>query len=57
MDKRILGSSMEVSAVGLGCMGVRHHRGNTASAVETIALIRSAVDRPRDRGDEVWTHR
>lgn len=57
MDKRILGSSMEVSAVGLGCMGVRHHRGNTASAVEMIALIRSAVDRPRDRGDEVWTHR
>jgi len=46
MNKRILGASgLEVSSLGLGCMGMSHHRGNTASATEMIALLRSAVDR------------
>lgn len=45
MQKRVLGSSgLEVSAIGLGCMGINHHRGNTASRTEMIAVIRSAVD-------------
>jgi aryl-alcohol dehydrogenase-like predicted oxidoreductase len=37
-------SGLEVSALGLGCMGMSHHRGNTASRTEMVALIRSAVD-------------
>jgi aryl-alcohol dehydrogenase-like predicted oxidoreductase len=45
MKIRLLGSSgLEVSAIGLGCMGLNHHRGNTASRTEMIALVRSAVD-------------
>ena len=45
MEKRSLGSSaMEVSAVGLGCVGMSHHRGNTASTGEMVALIRTAVE-------------
>lgn len=45
MQTRVLGSSgLEVSAIGLGCMGMSHHRGNTASRAEMIAVIRSAVD-------------
>ena len=45
MQARVLGSSgLEVSAIGLGCMGMSHHRGNTASQAEMITVIRSAVD-------------
>src|SRR5579863_893576 len=45
MKSRVLGSSgLAVSAVGLGCMGMSHHRGNTASRTEMISLIHSAVD-------------
>jgi len=45
MRTRILGASgLTVSAIGLGCMGMSHHRGNTASRAEMIELIRSAVD-------------
>src|ERR1039458_5762579 len=45
MKMRTLGSSgLEVSAMGLGCMGMNHHRGNTSSREEMIALVRSAVD-------------
>ena len=45
MKTRVLGSSgLEVSALGLGCMGMSHHRGNTASRSEMIALLRTAVD-------------
>lgn len=46
MRKRKLGSSgLEVSAVGLGCMGMNHHRGPAPDRKEMIALIRAAVER------------
>ena len=45
MQHRTLGSSgLDVSALGLGCMGMSHHRGNTASPTQMVSLIRSAVD-------------
>jgi aryl-alcohol dehydrogenase-like predicted oxidoreductase len=46
MKMRKLGhSGLEVSAIGLGCMGLNHHRGPAPDRVEMIALLRSAVDR------------
>jgi len=46
MHKRILGnSSLEVSALGLGCMGLSHGYGPATDTPQAIALIRSAVDR------------
>jgi aryl-alcohol dehydrogenase-like predicted oxidoreductase len=47
MQKRRLGSSgLEVSAVGLGCMGMSQSYGpSSASRQDKIALIRSAVER------------
>ncbi len=46
MQKRKLGSSgLEVSAIGLGCMGMNHHRGVVPDRNEMIALIRTAVER------------
>jgi aryl-alcohol dehydrogenase-like predicted oxidoreductase len=46
MDKRTLGrNGLEVSAIGLGCMGMNHHRGPAPDKAEMIALIRQAVDR------------
>ncbi|MBN8468509.1 aldo/keto reductase [Corallococcus exiguus] len=45
MQKRRLGNSnLEVSAIGLGCMGMSHGYGPPADKTEMIALIRSAVD-------------
>jgi aryl-alcohol dehydrogenase-like predicted oxidoreductase len=45
MDKRTLGASgPEVSALGLGCMGLSYHRSATLNRIEAIALIRDAVD-------------
>jgi aryl-alcohol dehydrogenase-like predicted oxidoreductase len=45
MQKRKLGkSSLEVSALGLGCMGMTFSYGPPADKQEMIALIRSAVD-------------
>jgi aryl-alcohol dehydrogenase-like predicted oxidoreductase len=45
MQKRFLGnSSLEVSALGLGCMGLSHGYGPATDTDEAIALIRSAVD-------------
>jgi aryl-alcohol dehydrogenase-like predicted oxidoreductase len=45
MQMRMMGSSgLEVSALGLGCMGMSHHRGNTASREDLIRLIHAAVD-------------
>jgi aryl-alcohol dehydrogenase-like predicted oxidoreductase len=45
MQKRRLGTSLEVSAIGLGCMGMSHAYGPAADKREMIALLRSAVDR------------
>ena len=46
MNKRRLGKSgLEVSALGLGCMGMSHGYGPPADRREMISLIRSAVDR------------
>jgi len=46
MHKRTLGkSSLEVSALGLGCMGMSYGYGPAADKQEMISLIRSAVER------------
>ena len=46
MKKRILGKSgLEVSAIGLGCMGMSHGYGPAADKQEMIKLIHAAVDR------------
>jgi aldo/keto reductase family protein len=46
MQKRTLGNSnLEVSALGLGCMGMSYGYGPPEKRREMIALLRSAVDR------------
>ncbi|MDZ7292805.1 MAG: aldo/keto reductase [candidate division KSB1 bacterium] len=46
MDKRKLGkSNLEVSALGLGCMGMSFGYGPPANKQEMISLIRTAVER------------
>src|SRR5260370_11841480 len=46
MQKRKLGkSNLEVSALGLGCMGMSYGYGPAADKQEMISLIRSAVQR------------
>ena len=46
MHKRKLGNSnLEVSAIGLGCMGMSYGHGPAADKKEMIALIRKAVER------------
>src|ERR1700685_1205713 len=46
MKKRKLGKSgLEVSAIGLGCMGMSFGYGPAADKQKMIALIRSAVER------------
>ncbi len=46
MQKRKLGNSnLEVSAIGLGCMGMSDSYGQPADKQEMIALLRSAVER------------
>jgi len=46
MQKRTLGkSNLEVSAVGLGCMGMSYGYGPAADKQEMIRLLRSAVER------------
>jgi aryl-alcohol dehydrogenase-like predicted oxidoreductase len=45
MQKRKLGNSgLEVSAIGLGCMGMSYHRGPAPDSNAMIALIRKAVE-------------
>lgn len=45
MQKRKLGKSgLEVSALGLGCMGMSFGYGPPADKQEMISLIRTAVD-------------
>ena len=46
MQKRKLGkSNLEVSALGLGCMGLSFGYGQPVEKQQGIALIRAAVDR------------
>src|ERR1700716_1572341 len=46
MQKRKLGNSnLEVSALGLGCMGLSYGYGQAADKQEAISLIRTAVER------------
>src|ERR1700731_1540818 len=46
MQKRKLGNSnLEVSALGLGCMGMSFGYGPAGDKQEMISLIRAAVDR------------
>ena len=46
MHLRTLGrSGLEVSAIGLGCMGLTHAYGEPIETKEGVALIRAAVDR------------
>jgi aryl-alcohol dehydrogenase-like predicted oxidoreductase len=45
MDKRTLGDGLEVSAIGLGCMGLSHAFGPPVDQQAGIDLIRAAVDR------------
>ena len=46
MQKRKLGkSNLEVSAMGLGCMGMSYGYGPAADKQEMISLIRTAVER------------
>ena len=45
MEQRTLGSAgLQVSAIGLGCMGMSYHRGPAPDPKAMIALIRKAVD-------------
>src|SRR5829696_8567617 len=45
MQKRTLGNSgLEVSAIGLGCMGMSFGYGPAGDEAEMISVIRSAVD-------------
>lgn len=45
MQKRTLGKDLEVSAIGLGCMGMSFGLGQPVEKKDGIALIRAAVER------------
>ena len=45
MQKRTLGRQLEVSAIGLGCMGMSQSYGPSPDRPEMISLIRTAVER------------
>lgn len=45
MDKRVLGNRLEVSAIGLGCMGLSFGLGPATERAQAIAVIRAAVER------------
>src|SRR3954468_24656761 len=45
MQKRILGKNLEVSALGLGCMGMSWSYGTPMEKPQAIALLRAAVER------------
>ena len=44
MDKRYLGTALEVSAIGLGCMGLSANYGDPVDTEHGINLIRGAHD-------------
>jgi aryl-alcohol dehydrogenase-like predicted oxidoreductase len=45
LAKRTLGQGLEVSALGLGCMGMSQFYGDTGSHEDNVRLLRHAVDR------------
>jgi len=45
MEKRIIGGTLEVSAIGLGCMGMSRGFGPSGPKADMIAVIRGAVER------------
>lgn len=45
MQKRKLGSTLEVSAIGLGCMGMSVNYGDSPDKQDLIAFTRTAVER------------
>ncbi|WIM88374.1 aldo/keto reductase [Candidatus Mycobacterium wuenschmannii] len=45
METRILGGTLEVSAIGLGCMGMSRGFGPSGSKDDMIAVLRGAVER------------
>ena len=45
MQKRKLGNNLEVSAIGLGCMGMSFSYGPPKDKQEMITLLRGAVER------------
>jgi aryl-alcohol dehydrogenase-like predicted oxidoreductase len=45
VNKRRLGNSLDVSALGLGCMGLSYGYGPATDKRDAIALIRAAVER------------
>lgn len=45
METRVLGGSLEVSAIGLGCMGMSRGFGPSGPKADMIAVIRGAVER------------
>ena len=44
MEQRILGTDLNVSTLGLGCMGFSHAYGAPMERTEAIRLIQQAVD-------------
>jgi aryl-alcohol dehydrogenase-like predicted oxidoreductase len=44
MEKRTLGKGLEVSAIGLGCMGLSYAYGNIPEKKDALALIQAAYD-------------
>jgi aryl-alcohol dehydrogenase-like predicted oxidoreductase len=44
VDQRTLGSGLQVSALGFGCMGISHGLGPAADRGDGIAVIRAAVE-------------
>jgi len=45
MQKRLLGNGLEVSAIGLGCMGLSFGLGPATDRREAISVIRGAIER------------
>jgi aryl-alcohol dehydrogenase-like predicted oxidoreductase len=45
MEKRTLGRGLEVSAIGLGCMGISQSYGTPLPDADAIRLIRAAADK------------
>lgn len=44
MQKRLLGKDLEVSAVGLGCMGMSHAYGKPVDKKEAEKLLTAAIE-------------